>query len=216
MPAFKYDIFFNSYRLHKINKTAPGKNQDRKIRKGTWTGKICSDITHGKGKPTRQRHSCRPCMLASVKAMVADGIEPTQIVRRITHEFRNYFCPFCLDAHKHAFATTNAKIFGVIKSRCKLHAQINAQKKCPCGVLWQYCTKCEDYRAGTIVPSRRAQLCPPLPPKKTAAAVIIAEYKPVAVSEAASTAAVIISEYKPVAVTEATSTEKIAIANLLS
>ena len=197
MPSFHYDLFFNSHKCLKINKAKPVKKHDQKVRGCTWTGKICSDITHGKGKLTRQRHSCRPCMLISMKAMIADGIEPTQIVRRITHEFRNYFCPFCLDAHKHAFATTNPKLYSVIKSRCTLHAQINAQKKCPCGVLWQYCTKCEDYRAGTIVPSRRAQLCPPLPPKKTAAAVIIAEYKPVAVPEKTTTA-------------------KIAIANLLS
>lgn len=124
--------------------------------KTTWTSKVCSNPTHGhKSKLTRQMHACSQCYNEFIQAKLKEDMEPSEIVRRATFEFRNYFCPFCLDDHKHDLASSlTLKCIKAKKSHCLKHFAINAQKTCPCGVLWRYCTKCDDYRAGTLILGR--------------------------------------------------------------
>jgi hypothetical protein len=117
-------------------------------------------------------HGCSQCYTEFIQKKVQEDMEPTEIVRRATMEFRNYFCPFCLDEHKHELTDlTKLKCLKTTKAHCKKHHALHAQKTCPCGVLWRYCAKCDDYRAGNGVKVYRAALRTQPPPKPSVMAI---------------------------------------------
>ena len=138
-----------------------------------WPDKCCTNPHHGhKSKLTRQMHGCSQCYMEFIQTKVKEDMDPTDIVRRATFEFRNYFCPFCLDEHKHELGDlTKLKCLKTTKAHCKKHHAMHTQKTCPCGVLWRYCDKCDDYRAGTGFKVTRDALRAEFVPKQSAMAI---------------------------------------------
>lgn len=95
----------------------------------------------------RQRHTCRECCVERIGELADTGtMGKYEIVKRITREFRSYWCPFCL-LETPDLTSVRPKD---LKTHCTRHAHELSQKRCLAhNRRWTDCAQCEDPRAGS-------------------------------------------------------------------
>jgi hypothetical protein len=100
--------------------------------------------------PFRQRHTCTFCVMERIFQLLCFKTPKRMIVKRITAEFRAYFCPFCImeaDLSPEALMAGSPDKF--LHCHCRKHKSLLDQKRCKHDKRWTDCALCDDPRAGS-------------------------------------------------------------------
>lgn len=117
---------------------------------------LCFNVVHNsvwnksRKLPFRQRHTCGFCVMERIFQLVWQKTPKNVIVKKITTEFRAYWCPFCImdaDLSPEALICSNSSKF--LRNHCRVHADLLAQKRCEHDKRWTDCCLCDDPRAGS-------------------------------------------------------------------
>ena len=122
----------------------------------TYQNPLCLSMIHNAVRtkhrklPFRQRHTCSFCTMERIFQLVCCNTPKNVIVKRITNEFRAYWCPFCImEADLSPAALLCCKPGKFLHCHCRKHADRLAQKRCEHDKRWTDCALCDDPRAGS-------------------------------------------------------------------
>ena len=117
---------------------------------------LCTSLIHNAVRSKshrssfRQRHTCALCVMDRVFQLVCSKVPKEAVVKKVTAEFRAYWCPFCImEADLSPEALICCKPNAFLRNHCRVHADILAQKRCEHNKRWTDCCVCDDPRAGS-------------------------------------------------------------------